>query len=194
MKNNKNLHLLAIIILLVFSFNIMNIKALKLGGKLINGPRNITYTVNGGAAAYTANINGAVYNWMYTGYDNPIYMTPVSSLNGSTIDFYSAYISYPEYFLAGTVFYDAQSISMNNDDRYRYENWLWAEVHINDRYKYDYSTNHYAVMAHEFGHTLGLDENNSNRYSIMCQNAYYPLVTTPQYSDSEEIVEMYGRY
>ena len=65
------------------------IGAVKLGGKLINGPRNILYTVNGGANDYTYNINNGAYNWMYTGYDKPIYMSPVSSTSGSTIDFYT---------------------------------------------------------------------------------------------------------
>lgn len=192
MKKVKCYIAIAILVIVILS-NVTNVSALKLGGKLIKGPRNMTYTVNGGATAYTNNINGAAYNWMYTGYDNPIYMTPVSSLNGSVVDFYSYYITYPEELLAGTIFFDEQSVEMNTTDRYRTEDWLYAEIHLNDVYKDDYSINHYVVVAHEIGHALGLDEN-PNRYSIMCQFHDWVAVDKPQYIDSEEVVEIYGRY
>lgn len=47
------------------------------------------YTVNAGVTDYLSNINTAVSNWMYTGWDNPIYMTPVTSTYGSTKDVYT---------------------------------------------------------------------------------------------------------
>lgn len=49
------------VFVIVILSNVTNVSALKLGGKLIKGPRNMTYTVNGDAAAYTNNINGAQY-------------------------------------------------------------------------------------------------------------------------------------
>lgn len=79
-----------------------NVHAAKFGGKLINGPRNMAYTVNGGASAYTQNISNASHNWMYTGYDNPIYLIPVSSTNGSTVDYYTYYQN--NYTIAYTAF------------------------------------------------------------------------------------------
>ena len=41
-----------------------------------------------------------------------------------------------------------------------------------------------AVVAHEMGHVWGLDENNSNSKSIMCQSAYGRSVTTVQKVDN----------
>ena len=78
----------------------------------------MAYTVNGGAAAYTLNINNASYNWMYTGYDNPIYLIPVSSTNGSTIDYYTYY--HNNTVLAYTSFFN----SMNQQQSYTY-NYLF---------------------------------------------------------------------
>lgn len=157
------------------------------GGKLINGPRNITYTVNGGAGAYTININNGAYNWMYTGYDNPVYMTAVSSTSGSTIDIYTYYTSEPT--IAFTSYWNK-----NNQQQSYTSNYWWSKVTFNDKYKYDTSINHDAVAAHEFGHVLGLGENNGNPYSIMCQTKGGRKVNKPQKVDSEEVVSMYGRY
>lgn len=166
----------------------MNIEAVKLGGKLINGPRNILYTVNGGANDYTYNINNAAYNWMYTGYDNPIYMSPVSSTSGSTIDIYT-YKDTSTSVIAYTAFYDA-----NNKQQTYKKDYLWCKVYFNDKYKNDTSINHDAVAAHEFGHVFGLDENNSNKNSIMCQESAGRKVNKPQKVDNEEVVSIYGRY
>lgn len=156
-------------------------------GHLINGPRNVLYTVNGGATAYTNNINNAAYNWMYTGYDNPIYMTPVSSTDGSTIDIYS--YEGTSGITAYTIFFNQS----NQQQSYNSDYW-WCKIYLNDYYKYDYSVNHDAVMAHEYGHVWGLPDNNNNQYSIMCQSYVPRLVSVPQYVDNEAVVEIYGRY
>ena len=52
-KNCKTLMLSFIILITIVCFT-TEVHAVKLGGRLINGPRNITYTVNGGASPYTA--------------------------------------------------------------------------------------------------------------------------------------------
>lgn len=155
-------------------------------GKLINGPRNMLYTVNGGATAYTYNINIGVKNWMYTGYDNPIYMTPVSSNYGSTIDFYNYKDGSKD--VAYTQVYNSknQPIDYKND-------YLWAKIQFNDKYKTDQSINHNATSAHEIGHVLGLPHNDS-AYSIMYGGNQDRKVVSPQKVDNERVVELYGRY
>ena len=130
-------------------FSNSEVKAAKFGGHLINGPRNMLYTVNGGAEDYVVNINTAVYNWMYTGYDNPIYMTAVSSLSGSTVDFYSEYLS--NNITARTFFFDSQS-QLILIEQLKNQNWLYNEIYVNDKDKYDYSIDHTGTMAHEVGH------------------------------------------
>lgn len=155
-------------------------------GKLINGPRNMLYTVNGGATAYTYNINIGVKNWMYTGYDNPIYMTPVSSNYGSTIDFYN----YKD--ASKNVAYTQVYNSQNQPIDYKYD-YLWAKIQFNDKYKTDQSINHNATSAHEIGHVLGLPHNDS-AYSIMYGGNQDRKVVSPQKVDNERVVELYGRY
>ena len=89
--------------------------------------------------------------------------------------------------------YDSNSIDMTPNQRYSRENWLYTEIYINDKYKYDYSIDHTGTMAHELGHAMGL-AHTYNKYSIMCQTGNGRIVQTPQMIDSEEIVEIYGRY
>lgn len=179
-------------IILLFSvaiifINITESHAAKFGGQLINGPRNMAYTVNGAAAAYTGNINNASYNWMYTGYDNPIYLIPVSSTDGSTVDYYATY--YYDNTIAVTNFFNSY-----NAQQSPYYNYLYCKIYFNDKFKYDTSINHDGVTAHELGHVLGLAHSNSNPYSIMCQTKYGRIVQKPQKIDNDEIVSMYGSY
>ena len=186
-KNCKTLMLSFIILITIVCFT-TEVHAVKLGGRLINGPRNITYTVNGGASPYTPNINPAANNWMYTGYDNPIYMTAVSSTTGSTVDIYS-YNDSVSSTIAYTIFFNK-----NNQQQNPSSNYWWNKIFLNNKYINDTSINHNAVMAHEFGHVLGLGENNKNVNSIMCQTGAGRKVNKPQKVDSEEVVSIYGRY
>lgn len=48
-----------------------------------------------------------------------------------------------------------------------------------------------ATAAHELGHVFGLAENNSNPYSIMCQNASGRKVSVPMYVDLIQVRNMY---
>lgn len=125
-------------------------------------------------------------DWMYTGYDNPIYMYPVSSIYGSTIDFYSE-LDYNNNAIAYTSVYDGN----NNQVSYTVD-YVWAKIVFNDKYKYDYSINHDGTAAHELGHALGLPHNSST-YSIMYATNQSRTVQKPQKVDNDRIIEIYGR-
>lgn len=72
-------------------------------------------------------------------------------------------------------------------------NWKYGQIYYNldnglekkDRKKI------IAVYAHEIGHCFGLDENNTNKKSIMCQAAYGRSVTSVQSCDFEGIKKLY---
>ncbi len=52
-------------------------------------------------------------------------------------------------------------------------NWYYAKILINnDVFKKDSFTDNQAqgTIIHEMGHAFGLDHNNDNKYSIMCQS------------------------
>lgn len=139
-----------------------------------------------------SNINTAISNWVHTGniLYTPIYFKHSSYKPDSEADFYSYYDT-SDNANAYTDFYYGSSTSPINPYTM---NWSWCRIHIND-YFYNYSgySNNYkqGILAHEFGHVMGLDENNSNSNSIMCQTAYGRNVTTPQLDDLRGINAMY---
>ena len=61
---------------------------------------------------------------------------------------------------------------------------LFNEVKLNSKYLSN-QTDAYkqGVVAHEMGHCFGLNENNTNPYSIMCQAGHGRAVTTVQQVD-----------
>ncbi|MEG0314040.1 MAG: hypothetical protein RR646_02125 [Erysipelotrichaceae bacterium] len=153
-----------------------------LGGKLINGVGNVCYTVNGGAADYSWYINDAAYNWEHTGWDNPIYMTAVSSSYGSTIDFYSRADGNNDV-LAYTIFFNASG----NQQSYT-SNYLYSQIWINSSIIGNYNIG--GTMRHEIGHAFGMNENNGNAYSIMSQT-WKRQVQTVQKVDNDTINYLY---
>lgn len=73
-----------------------------------------------------------------------------------------------------------------------YYNWDWTRIYLNWPYYNGYSDSYkQGIIGHEFGHAMGLDENNWTQYSIMCQTAYGRAVTVPQYIDLDAINKRY---
>lgn len=154
------------------------------GGKYTQGVGNITiYIDNASNAGYWEKyIKGGANNWMYPGYgmSNPIYIQFVSSNYGSKMDFYCASNSFfantaPSWVTvaACTEFYDSNENKVfpkiNNS-----VSWYYAKIYINnDVFKKDSFSDNEAqgTIIHEMGHAFGLDHNNDNKYSIMCQSA-----------------------
>lgn len=67
------------------------------------------------------------------------------------------------------------------------EDWGWCTIYYNTNY-----TGGQATLAHEIGHTMGHNENNSNQYSIMCQAGSGRKVSVPQYDDLAGINAKYN--
>ncbi|AGF58214.1 hypothetical protein B0P06_003473 [Clostridium saccharoperbutylacetonicum] len=73
-----------------------------------------------------------------------------------------------------------------------YCDWQYTEVHLNTYRIQNYSSDLIkGVVAHEMGHTFGLDDNNSNPGTIMCQTGSGRNVTQPQSGDVAGINYLY---
>lgn len=140
------------------------------------------YWVDSSASSRAGIINNAYSTWINT---SNILKTPISWRNTTTksdgtVEFYTynsadganGYTTYWRY---------------NNSINPHNENWGWCQVKYNVHYNAGQAT-----FAHEIGHTMGLDENNSNQYSIMCQEAYGRKVSSPQYDDLAGINAKYN--
>lgn len=99
-----------------------------IGGKLSRGVGNVTIYIDSasGASYWQTYMQAAANNWMYTGWDNPIYIQFVSSNYGSTIDFYCAnnnnWTNVPGTVLVETLLYDANENHITG----RSSNWFYA--------------------------------------------------------------------
>ncbi len=67
------------------------------------------------------------------------------------------------------------------------QNWDYCKMYANDFWNPTYDT-----FAHEFGHVLGLAENNSNPSSIMCQLVHGRVATSPSADDFEGLNHIYN--
>lgn len=168
---------------LLFTIGTMTINAYNplAGGKLSRGVGNVCYTVNGGARNYITYINQAANNWVYTGWDNPIYMTAVSSNYGTAIDIYSRADGNNGIY-AYTIYFNSSGIQQTYTKNYYTEIWLNSSTIAKG--------NIGGIIRHEMGHAFGMAENNGNPYSIMAQS-WARKVQTVQKVDNDTINYLY---
>ena len=166
------------------------------GGKFVNGVGNtlIYLDYSSGIGAWEGYITTAADNWMYTGWSNPIYITFVSSDNGSNIDFYAENNSYwtaRGYY--GVLGETAQFRNGQKVNQYS-SNWTYAEIRLNDTLLRSDSVSNYncqGTVCHEMGHAFGLAHNNSNTGSVMCQLSSGRTVNRPAQTDNDAINLLY---
>ncbi len=198
-KRLKRAILLGLSVVMLLSINQPVLAATNyvlIGGKLNGGVGNYGYNprhyfITSSASSYKANVDSAMESWIRTtsrlGVTTPIYYEKVTVQKNSTMDIYA--VSEP-YLYANA--YTEFMKSGNNVDPSKV-NWGWNKISINKPYFTNLSSKSErdGVMAHEMGHCFGLDENNSNKYSIMCQSAYGRSVTKSQKCDLKGINALY---
>lgn len=174
-------------LVLVFSFSVNLFAYTLLPYELNGGVGNWGYDkryywIDSSASGISGTINDAYNSWIDT---SDILSTPISwrvttTKSSGTVEFYT---------------YSDSDGANGYTNFWRYsdpvspfvQNWGWCQVYYNNNYNAGQAT-----IAHEIGHTMGLDENNSNQYTIMCQEAYGRRVSTPQYDDLAGINAKYN--
>lgn len=158
---------------------------------LKEGVGNICYYIDSSASSYTSIINSAINNWVDTGYGwNPIYVTPVSSNYATDIDFYLRYGDDMSADILGrTTYYNINEGIVNQYNT----NWFFAKIELNASSLGGYSNDiKQGTTAHELGHAFGLDHQDYNRYSIMCQLGCGRLVNTVDQTSHNAINALYN--
>lgn len=158
-----------------------------LKGNLIWNIESIYYYVDSSAQAYLTPIANAANNWCYTGYGwtNLYPNTRTTNILDSAIDIYG--YSTNDNSNGYTTFWIREN-GLTGDERQSTYNvdWLFNKVYLNSYYMSSMSTKlQQAVVAHEMGHCFGLNENNTNQQSIMCQSGSGRAVTTVQQVDHD---------
>lgn len=139
------------------------------------------YWIDSSASGISTTITNAYDSWINTSgiLETPISWRQTTTKSSGTVEFYTysslddrnGYTSFWRY---------NDSVNPNN------ENWGWCMIYYNNKYNAGQAT-----VAHEIGHTMGLDENNTNAYTIMCQG-FARKVTTPQLGDLQGINAKYN--
>lgn len=170
----KTKKMIAVSILAILFVLLMSTKAsayVLIGGRFTRGVGNTCYYVDSTASSYTSRINAAANNWVHTEHGaNPIYMTAVSSSHGTHIDLYGKYDSFwgnTGRILGETKMFNSAAQDITSQTAYT--NWVYAEIYLNRNLLNTSTDNTQGTIAHEMGHCFGLNENNGNIYSIMCQ-------------------------
>ncbi|MBQ1478244.1 MAG: hypothetical protein IIZ33_08870 [Erysipelotrichaceae bacterium] len=220
MRNNKPFQIIIAVILalMLFIAKPVNLRAddtptmpFNSNYKYSNGVGNITIWLDysSGVGTWETYINSSANNWMYTGWDNPIYLTFVSSNYGSNMDFHSHNGSWfvtntgSADVFALTLFFSSSGGSLMGSSGPT-ASWYYSEIHINDdAFSDDNFPNEgaHGTVRHEMGHAFGLRHNNTNPNSIMHQYGVYRPdlgtyeyrnVHTVQYTDNLAVVNLYS--
>ena len=162
------------------------------GGYLTRGVSKMCYYVDSSASSYTSYINTGINRWTNSGYSpsNFIKMTAVSSNYATDVDYYG--LDSDELYTGGayaeTYYFGSTGVQASGTQPY-----YFSEIAINkDIFPLCSNFEKIGTCAHEFGHAMGLDENNSNTSSIMCQTGAGRTVNTVNSEDYATVVYIYG--
>lgn len=164
----------------------------RLGGYLSRGVDAMCYYVDSSASSYTSYINTGISRWTNNSHSPSDYinMTAVSSNYATDVDYYGLDEDdlYSSGSLAETYYFNSSGIEASDSRPY-----YFSEIAINKQlFPTCTSYQKIGTMAHELGHSMGLDENNSNTSSIMCQLSSGRTVNTVNSEDYATVVYIYG--
>lgn len=163
------------------------------GHKLMWGIGGIHYYLSGGSPAYEDIIANSANNWVETGVGwNPLWPNARAYVQS-----YAAYDIYTANSAGKGIIAETKFFDFNNNRVSPYvSDWRWNEIWI---YTSVFDTlsayNKQGTITHEMGHVFGLDDNNSNRFSVMCQLGDEDsgrLVNTVQQADNEAFNSLYN--
>lgn len=166
-------------------------------GKYTRSVKRISWwmSYDNGGGWYEYQINNAINNWENPGWSNPLHFVESDNNRGTMMDVYTKTSSFwtsqgkSAYTLATTAWYNGSGNPVSPDTK----NYYFTRIYINDTEMHNFTANNIkGTIAHEIGHTLGLDHNNYNQYSIMCQTGSGRLVQTVQKTDNDAVVNFYS--
>jgi len=187
---------LAVVVLLLalpcraLAYETMNDHVLN-GGVGNYGYNDRYYFVASGAQQYDTYIHNAMHDWIYTtsrlGITTPISWLETSTQSSSVMDLHAANYWGSNGTIAETSYwtYDTQKNPETS-------NWGWGKIKINTPVFNGLSSfNREGSCAHEMGHVMGLDENNTMPQSVMCQLMYGRTVNNARADDCHGINHLY---
>lgn len=163
-----------------------------LGGRLSRGVSDMCYYVDSTASSYTSYINTGIKRWTNSGYSpsNFIKMTAVSSNWATDVDYYAQEM---KEFISPSCLAETSYFNSNGNNCSSSTQYFFAEIMINEDTIEDITSyQKIGTMAHELGHALGLNENNSDTSKIMCRLAYGRTVNTVSAAEYAQVVSIYG--
>ena len=151
----------------------------------------MSYANNGGWYEYQ--IINAVNNWQNPGWYNPMTFVAASSSAGTMMDFHAKPKTFWAVYERDRVYAETRFFNSAGGEQQPYTNYVYTEIYLNDGTMRNLPANNMrGTIAHEIGHALGLDEYNSNPYSIMCQTSFGRAVQTVQQTDNTAVVNLYS--